>query len=149
MEKNLGKTLLSFFFIKTFCFCPQIKIWKKGETWYLILQVTLAVLTKLLTQRFYSKRIRRTEKVDISFLPLCWVTCSAMESKWDCFTLKWVACFCSLEWSITKNLAHIKLVIPALCMKEALLTTPTAGTQPHHRDNDEEGSVPTIKNQSR
>ncbi|TRZ24146.1 hypothetical protein HGM15179_002952 [Zosterops borbonicus] len=36
-------------------------------------------------------------------------------------------------------------------MKEALLTTPTVGTQPHHRDKDdeEEDHVLMIKNQSR
>lgn len=35
-------------------------------------------------------------------------------------------------------------------MKEALLTRPIAGAQPHHRDNDEEeDSVPMIMNQSR
>lgn len=54
-----------------------------------------------------------------------------------------------LKWSTTKNLVHIKLAIPVPCVKEALLTTPIAGTQAHRRDNDEEeDSVPMIKNQS-
>lgn len=79
----------------------------------------LVLFSRNLACSCYGNRIRRMQKGTLLFFPLCWVTCSAMNSKWDdCFILKWVRCFCSSEWSITKQLVTITAVIPALCTKK-------------------------------